>query len=224
MPIKREYNKDFFKTWSPEMAFVLGFLFADGNIVLTNRGTHFVSLYTADEALIMSIQKTLASSHKVAARKSETGVVYRLQIGSKVWFDDLQKLGLTPNKSARMRFPYLPKKYIGDFVRGYFDGDGNVWSGTIHKQRKTSHTTLQLAFTSASHYFLEGLLDLLHQIGVKGGSIRKSKLGEYSRLSFGAADALTIYKIMYNGPHKLYLPRKKQVFEKFVNCGGSSTG
>lgn len=206
------------------MAYILGFLYADGNIVKTKRDTHFVAIYTADKDLLIAMKGIFNAEHKISGRQSKTGTVFRIQIGSRVWFNDLFEIGLTPNKSHRMRLPYVPKKYLSDFIRGYFDGDGNVWSGSVHIDRKTSHSVLQVAFTSASFCFLSDLLLCMQTYGVIGGSVRKSNQGNYSRLSFSTRDALTIYKIMYNGAHKLYLPRKKQVFEKFVNCGGSSTG
>jgi intein-encoded DNA endonuclease-like protein len=65
-------------------------------------------------------------------RSAKSGFVYRLQVGSREWFDDVGKLQLTPNKTSRMRVPKIPKKYCGDFIRGYFDGDGNVWVGRIN--------------------------------------------------------------------------------------------
>lgn len=225
MPIIKSYDKDFFKKWSHDMAYILGFIYADGNIVKTKRGTHFIAIYTADEELLKHIRIIFSSEHTISKRSSITGEVFRLQIGSKEWFTDLGKIGLVPNKTSRMRLPDISNKYFGDFVRGYFDGDGNVWTGLIHKKRFSPSVTIQVAFTSCSHEFLSDLHKELQTIAnVKGGSIYKSKIKNFSRLSFSKLDALKIYKIMYNAEHKLFLLRKKQVFAKFVNCGGSSTG
>ncbi len=225
MPILKSYNKDFFKTWSADMAYILGFLYADGNITETKRGTHFVSLYTADKDILLAIRKSFASDHKISKRTSATGHDYRIQIGSQEWFADLGKIGLFPNKTKRMLLPKVSKKYFGDFVRGYFDGDGNVWSGLIHKQRINPTLVLQVSFTSCSKEFLEALRTELKVCGVNGGGLYTPKKGNYSRLTLSSKDALIIYKIMYNAGHKLFLKRKKVVFDKFIhNCGGSSTG
>jgi intein-encoded DNA endonuclease-like protein len=216
MPIKKEFDKTFFKKWSPDMAYILGFLFADGNIIKTKRNTHFVALYTADYHLLFSMRRRMGSDHKISERTSDTGSVYVVQIGSRELFDDLIRLGLTPNKARRMQLPKIPKKYVGDFVRGYFDGDGCIWSGLTHAQRRRQTDALLLSFTSASHYFLSGLLDLLKARGILGGSLFRSKKGNFSRLSFSTLDSLKIYKIMYNEPTELFLPRKKLVFENFI--------
>ena len=115
-----------------------------------------------------------------------------------------------------MCVPEIPNKYIGDFIRGYFDGDGCVWSGIAHKNRKKQTPAILVCFTSASFGFLSDLFALLKIHGIVGGSLYKSRKGNYSRLSFGTLDSLKIYEIMYNAPHKLCLPRKKLIFEKFI--------
>ncbi|KXK00108.1 MAG: hypothetical protein UZ19_OD1000154 [Parcubacteria bacterium OLB19] len=148
VPIIKNYAKDFFKKWSHDMSYILGFIYADGNIVKTKRGTHFVSIYTADKELLKSIKIIIKSEHAISERNSSSGKVFRLQVGSKEWYSDLSEIGVFPNKSLRMRLPDIPDKYFGDFVRGYFDGDGNVWVGEIHKNRLSPSLTLQIAFTS----------------------------------------------------------------------------
>jgi intein/homing endonuclease len=198
------------------MAYVLGFLYADGSITKTKRNTHFVSLHIADKQLLYDIRAVLGAEHVISKRSARTGAVYRLQIGSREWYDDLVAIGLVPGKAKRMKVPAIPARFVGDFVRGYFDGDGNVWTGEIHKARPVPHQTLLVAFTSASKDFLVGLQNLLQTAGVEGGSCYTSSTKSFSRLQYSKHAALQIYKIMYNSGHKLYLPRKKHVFEKFL--------
>lgn len=218
MPIQKEFNKKFFKQWSPEMAYILGFLFADGNMVKTKRNTYFVGWYSGDEELLRLMARAMESNHKIGVRALKNlGVgVYVLQIGSKELFEDLVKLGLTPNKTRRMELPEIPNKYIGPFIRGYFDGDGNVWSGFINIKRKKPSLVLSVAFTCASQVFLENLRMLLRGVGLMGGGVYKIKNKECSRLQYSTRDALKLYEIMYNGSHSLFLPRKRLVFEKFL--------
>ncbi len=216
MPIHKEFNKLFFKKWSRDMAYILGFLFADGNIIKTKRNTHFIGWYGGDYGLLFSMAKVIGSKHKIAQRKTKIGGVYVLQIGSKELFNDLVKLGLTPNKTRRMQLPQIPEKYVGDFIRGYFDGDGCVWTGEVHKKRKKRTPGILTVFTSASIDFLSNLFLLLKRYGVVGGSLFKSKKGNYGRLSFSTLDSLKMYEIMYNDPTELFLARKKLIFEKFI--------
>jgi intein-encoded DNA endonuclease-like protein len=216
VPIYKKYNRDFFKIWSPDMAYILGFLFADGNIIKTKRHTHFMSVYTKDRPLLYLMRSLMGSDHKISKKISETGYCYKIQIGSKELFNDLVALGLIVNKAKRMKLPNIPNKYIGDFVRGYFDGDGNVWVGFLNKKRKTPTSVIQSSFTSCGKSFLEGLLFCLRKQGLLGGYIYKVKSKNCSRLSFSIRDSLKLAEIMYNRPHKLCLVRKKLVFEKFI--------
>lgn len=216
MPIHREYNRDFFKKWTSEMAYVLGFLYADGNVTQTKRGTHFIAVYSADKDLLLDIRNVLGSKHSLSVRRSSSGCVYRIQVGSKEWFNDVVKLGLFPGKTKRMELPKVPSKFFADFIRGYFDGDGNVWVGKTNKHRSNPTSVIMTAFTSGSHGFLQSLHEVLRGVGLRGGSLFKIKNKNYSRLLLSVGDSLKLYEIMYNGRHKLYLKRKKAVFDSFV--------
>ena len=216
MPIYKKYNRNFFKKWSSDMAYILGFLFADGNIIKTKRGTHFTSIYTKDRPLLHAMRSSMGSNHKISKKISEVGYCYKIQIGSRELFTDLLALGLIVNKAKRMKLPNIPQKYVGDFIRGYFDGDGNVWVGFLNKKRKTPTFVIQSSFTSCGKNFLNGLLSCLKKQGLLGGYIYKVKSKNCNRLSFSINDSLKLAEIMYNKPHRLVLARKKLVFEKFM--------
>ena len=170
MPIYRCVDKKFFKSWSRNSAYVLGFLFADGSLETNNRGSKYFSIQITDLILLRKLRNALAAEQKISKRSSGAGHknLYRLQIGSKDMHADLLALGLSESKSQTMSFPKVPKKYLRDFVRGYFDGDGNVWVGEIHKNRECRHLAIQTTFTSASSQFLQGLQTALEGEGIRG--------------------------------------------------------
>ena len=178
------------------MAYVLGFFAADGNMIKTKRKTHFIAIQLTDKEIVYAIRKTMNADHTISrrTRSSSERDIYRLQIGSKEMYEDLLKLGFSQNKTKRLLVPDMPKKYFFDFVRGYFDGDGNVWVGEVHKERKTRTLVIQIAFTSVSKDFLISLKNKLHEHGVIGGSIYSHKTKNYSRLAFVNSDALKISK------------------------------
>lgn len=207
------------------MAYVLGFIYADGNIIYTKRGTWFWSLQITDEDILEEIKKVLQSSHIISRKKKFDNhkQQYRLQIGSKEMCEDLLKLGLTERKSKTILFPYIPKKYFSDFVRGYFDGDGGVWVGFKNKHRKNKTYVISAYFTSGSKDFLIGLKNILFGYGLLGGSLVKKERG--FDLKYSIKDSLILCKIMYNSTCTLFLKRKKDRFENYIEkCGRSSTG
>ena len=216
MPIQKTINKNFFKKWSRDMAYILGFIYADGNLTKNKRGGHYLSIYTADRELLIKMREVLKSDHKISNRKSVSGFNYCIQIGSKEIFADLNKIGMRLNKTFRMKLPKIPNKYFSDFLRGYFDGDGSVWVGELHKDRKKKLLGIRTVFTSCSKGFLDSLRVGLAKFFAENGVISKGK-GNYYRLTYSIWGSLKIFKIMYNSHQlQLFLNRKKATFEKFL--------
>ena len=130
MGIKYQADENFFKAWSPDMAYTLGYLYADGSLEDASylRGK-YMRVTSTDKSTIMKIRQWLKSEHSIVTMKPNwpNGKLrYLLRIGSHKLYDTLICLGLYPNKSLTVRFPKVPKKYLRHFVRGYFDGDGCV--------------------------------------------------------------------------------------------------
>ncbi|MDP3996848.1 MAG: hypothetical protein Q8P86_04120 [bacterium] len=219
MPVYKNFNKDFFKVWTSEMAYALGLFSADGNFIKNKRGACYFSLEINDGNIIRKVKECLGSDHKIGVRvdKKSTKPRYRLQIGSREFYDDLRLLGFDKNKTFHLSVPLVPIEYFGDYVRGYFDGDGNVWVGFHNKHRKNSTKVIETAFTSCSLLFLNQLHIRLKNSGIVGGRIYNAKNGNFSRLMFSISDSLKLYEIMYNNTcPSLFLNRKKKVFEKYL--------
>ncbi len=198
------------------MAYVLGFFAADGCMIKNNRGAHFIEFHITDKDLLVKIKKLLNSDNKISTRernfKWKTG--YRLQIGSKAMFKDLLSAGMTPRKSNIIKLPAVPKKYFNHFVRGYFDGDGNVFLNR-RTDRANRNFILQSGFTSGSEKFLKGLhINLKKFARIRGGTLCYTS-GAH-RLSFSIEDSIRLYKFMYNTKNGLFLLRKKKIFEKYI--------
>ena len=203
------------------MAYILGFFAADGNLTLGRRGNHYIEFTSTDQEIIQRIRSVFGSNHKIPrrARRLNHKDSFRIQIGSKIIFNDLQKLGFTPNKSKTLQYPKTPKKYLRDFVRGYFDGDGHVVTGLYpRKSRPSKIRVLFSGFTSGTKDFLVKLWNELKIRGiVNGGTLYYAQRGH--RLNFSKKDSLQLYRFLYNKVgYGLYLPRKKEVFEKFMRA------
>jgi hypothetical protein len=221
MPLYRKVNKEFFKKWSRGMAYVLGFFAADGYITVNKRGGQFWCIQITDKSLLYSIRNVIGSEHKISHRVRHGNMksIFRLQIGSIEMCDDLRRLGFNERKTKNLSVPNVPKEYFSDFVRGYFDGDGNVWVGLLNRNRKIPSLTIMTMFTSCSLVFLRQLQEKLISFGFQGGSVYQSKRN-YSRLQFSKVNSLKLYDFMYNqwGYQKpgLFLQRKKVVFERYM--------
>ena len=142
---KYYYNKDYFnKIDTEEKAYWLGFLYADGCI---NR------YYKNEKLKAMSLELTLCEKDKKHLEKFakclETNVPIRIKktkLNNKIYSSykivisctklcyDLINLGCIPNKTYDIKFPtyeIVPKNFMRDFIRGFFDGDGCISTTTM---------------------------------------------------------------------------------------------
>jgi len=201
------------------MAYVLGFFAADGNMLVNKRGAHFIEFPSTDKEIVYKIRDALKSNLIVSEyqpKDKNNRRRYRLQIGSKEIYNDLLKFGMMPRKSKLMGFPSIPDEYLSHFVRGYFDGDGNVTVTTyVRKNRNNKLTTTILSgFISGSKNFLEGLFLKLKEVAnISSGSLYY--YGRGYRLYFSVRGSLALYGFMYKNSDNFYLPRKKKIFEKY---------
>ncbi|MEI6777369.1 MAG: hypothetical protein WCK70_10760 [Chloroflexales bacterium] len=121
---------EFFRVWSPEMAYVLGYWWADGYMrVKRNTGAHNIEIASVDRDHLRLIAATIGEKfdYRKITAKSEC---YGIEFCSKEMYYDLLALGGMPNKSNVIGFPTVPSALLVHFVRGFVDGDGTLaWNG-----------------------------------------------------------------------------------------------
>lgn len=195
---KYSINQDYFKTWSHNMAYVLGLWFADGCIY--NGRIFDITLHKKDKYILKKIAEEL--DYKGNLYDYVDRQAARLNFSCKAIYQDLVALGGVENKSFVLTFPKVPDKYLPDFIRGYFDGDGCIM--------RLKGNRVNSAFTCGSRVFLEKLLKILKEkAGIVGGSFDDSC---YS-LKFGKRDTFKLGQFMYQNNPELFLERKRKKFE-----------
>lgn len=214
----RHINKTFFEQWSSEMAYVLGFFTADGSMYETKRGTKYLDFTSTDREIIEQIKKALESEHKIVERKMDGNKcdIYRLQVGSKKMFGDLLKLGFQPCKTKCLPSLEVPDEHFGDFVRGYFDGDGNVYFKKHYvKARGKKKPVFKSRFISSDLVFLKSLHKQLKDFGIGKGFIQSKERGNALVLSH--RDSVALFALMYNNSScSLRMKRKYHVFKNAI--------
>ena len=194
---KYNINKDYFKTWSSNMAYMFGFWCADGCIY---GGRMFdITVGKKDKYIIKKFAEELGYEGPIYDYVDKQAS--RINFSCKTIYNDIIALGGCENKSLILKFPKIPKQYLSDFIRGYFDGDGcimNLKGGRINS-----------TFTSGSKEFLDQLLVILKtEAGVEGGSYDISS----KSLRFGKRDSIKIGKYIYRNNPELFLIRKQKKF------------
>ena len=206
------------------MAYVLGYLYADGNMEDASylRGK-YVRVSSVDRVTIERIRRWLGSEHTIvslAPRSYHSATRYLLRIGSTRLYESLYSRGLTPHKSLTIQFPSVPEKYLSPFVLGYLDGDGCVFfeKGTGSKGQKIVKR-LAVIFTSGSRQFLMQLSECLgRHLTIKKKDVYESRRSY--QLRYSTYDSIKILQFLYQRDTKLIaLERKHAIFEEYMNWG-----
>lgn len=120
----------FFRCWSAEMAYVLGYWWADGYMRhRKDTGAHLIEMASNDRAHLDQVARAIGETSNLR-RISGSLNCYEIEFCSKEMYYDLLALGGMPNKSNVIGFPSVPAEYLVHFVRGFVDGDGTLaWNG-----------------------------------------------------------------------------------------------
>ena len=189
--------------WSPALSYAVGIISTDGN--LSPDGRH-INITSKDKNLILQTKKALGIDYRVGRKSRSFGKnkkYYVLQFGDKNFYEFLLSIGLTPAKSKIISSVLIPKKYFYDFLRGCFDGDGNI-NVSYHPQ--STQPQLRVRLASASKNFL---------IWIKHGWIYTSKK-QLHMLSFGKNDSIKILRLMYYKKVEFFLKRKYNIASGFI--------
>ncbi len=222
MIFKKRINQDFFKTWTSEMSYVLGYVTADGCIAASkdrkNNPLTF-NITSAEKKHLYRLRNVLGSEHKIGKKSggSSNIIAYQLQIRNPIITKDLINLGILPRKTYNLSPIKVPEKYFPDFVRGFFDGDGTVYIYNVNKipQIKAGFVSSSLSFiTKFDEQLCENLSIPKKTIHQTTDKRMGRKMTQYT-IHFYIDDCEKLAEFMYRNVPTLYLPRKHRVFEKW---------
>lgn len=134
---KYSINKNYFNVInSQEKAYILGFICADGHI---SNDRLCITISETDVLLLEKIKKEIGSNQKLKKFEKDSShntnkkcKMVSLQISSVDFVKPLVKMGLGGNKTYNLNsniLKFIPKYLVRHFLRGFFDGDGNVLFG-----------------------------------------------------------------------------------------------
>lgn len=194
-------NHDFFKQFSPEMAYVLGWFFSDGN-VSSDKGSISIHLNKKDHYILEKMKNLMESTRPIDSYSNSS----YLRLDSKILAQDLINLRCVPKKSLFLEFPDIPPQYLSHFIRGFFDGDGS-----IHFNKPN---TIKVTFISTKQFLEKLQIELNNILGLRIGSLQR-QIKMCIALYYGD-DARKLCDWMYENSKDLYLIRKKERFDKHI--------
>lgn len=215
--LKNRYtlNEDYFNEINTEeKAYILGLIYADGfvgednNFVLSMKDSQIVEDVANALEFTGDIKKTNTGGFKNSKK------CYRLNLSSKKLVSDLNKYGVYPQKSLTLdKFPDIEERFYGDFLRGYFDGDGSISSyvrNTTSKGKLYSYEILRMTIIATEPFIIK----IKEKFDVKG-SIRASVTEGLVYLDIqGKKDLLKLYELMYKNA-TIFLERKKKIWDDY---------
>lgn len=215
--LKNRYtlNENYFeKIDTEEKAYILGLIYADGFV---GKDNNFV-LSMKDEHIVRDVANAIAFTGDI--RKTDTGGFenstgcYRLNLSSEKLVSDLNKHGVYTCKSLTLdEFPNIESKFYGDFLRGYFDGDGSISfyiKNTTKKGKVYSYEVLHMTILATEPFLLK-----IKEVFNIGGHIRESKTEELKYLDIQSKeDLLKLYELMYKNA-TIFLNRKKKIWDDY---------
>ena len=196
-------NNNYFSQQNEKMAYIMGFLAADGNV--SKKGNRIQSqLSIKDLEHLQIIHNEIGGSD--VYKYDNNGFpacgwyCYSAQIKK-----DLANYGIIPNKTGHIFVPKnLDKKYWRDFIRGYFDGDGSIYEDS---------NGMRLTITSANPEILEDINDYFKENNIKPSKLYKDHNNQDIR--FRTQACIDIYNLLYY-PNCLHLKRKKERFLELI--------
>lgn len=226
---KTVYNKSFFSSWTPEMAYVLGVIATDGNVDpgyrndptrKSTRACGRLKIAQKEPELLLKVLNLMECDTKLhrseerVSKGVKAGSVYFFYINDDQLYHRLLQLGITPRKSLTLKFPIIPEEYIRHFIRGCWDGDG-----TIYFESRSCKPVAK--FVCGSKEFIQSLQLVLNDVGLPRQKIylRKYKtqrgVGRSYTLQYTGASCAFLFEYFYNKvSSEQYLSRKYTLFKK----------
>lgn len=132
---KYQLNEDVFSILTSDSAYWLGFIAADGCILVTgsdpNPKVLSFNLNVRDKEHLEKFKKFCDSNAIITENLSVEGygagtTLAHLEINSRRLVSDLEKYGICRAKSNILQPPNIPPEFFLDWIRGYIDGDGSI--------------------------------------------------------------------------------------------------
>lgn len=205
--------------------YLLGVVMSDGH-VCTQKRHKSISIFSKDLDWLEEIRNVVSPGRPVYTYSDDSHELNFTSLNLVEWFHDK---GSANSKSLTLEFPKVPRKYLADLVRGYFDGDGSVSIASYNKTKNNkiyTYTKLSAYICTASEIFAKSLCNELDELGIKHGWQRvkppteiKGRLVQNNaewqyRVTFADQTAIKFFNWTHYDPSLLALKRKLQLIDR----------
>lgn len=201
-------NHTFFKNIdTADKAYFLGLLMSDGYIQTNLYNKEVGIALQCKDYYILEKLNNYISPKKILSKYKNS---YKWKVASSIMYNDLEKYGITENKShSEYVYPTIPKEFDRDFIRGYFDGDGCI------SIKSTGYNVI--SFCGNSKIFLESLASILLSYGIHTRPLncytKTKNYPLYTLYISGGINKSIFKKFLYEGA-ATFLNRKYERFKE----------
>ena len=192
---------------TPNKAYIIGLIASDGNIYQRDghQGQIRLSFQNteSEHSLLTNILSDMNATHPIKkTTKASNDKQYEyisVTIVSDQIYNDLFRIGIMPQKTWQMDIQQvidcIPTKFVNDFLRGYFDGDGCITGVDKNKPSRT-HINIAMPLQSANT-----LRQYLLSVGIDVAVREDKRPGKYThpfgRIEFFGVNKYIFLKWMY---------------------------
>lgn len=205
---KYRVNQNFFKTWTPESAWLYGWALGDGGYTTPRSFRFGVSII--DKEVLYKFQTLLESDHPITDYSTLDKRTRKEHAASMINFCSAE----ITRDLKRLSYMDVPIDFFDSFVRGFFEAEGGVYANK--RNNRSKGWSLISIFSQSDKKMLEYIHRRLREMGaVKGGSLYVKKDG-VCQLTFSVKDTIALYHFMYDNSDFMFLQRKKDTFEELI--------
>ena len=214
-----EVDENYFeKLDTNNKVYVLGFLYADGNVSKEKYNLQ-LSLQEGDKEILEKISKDMKSNKPLGFRNFKkynykTGLKTQnqwcLTIHNRKIHQDLSKWGIVPQKTHIINYPdFLKDNQHSHFLRGIIDGDG-----CIHPYSYTEHTCS--VDINGTYNFCLGAKKIIEKfINIHCSLFKTARNGTTYRISISGKNQVSKFLDWVYKDADLYLKRKYELYLQY---------
>lgn len=204
-------NTTAFNEYTEESCYWAGFLMADGNV--DSKGRVRLMLKYDDILHLEKFKTYLKSTHTISSNTDKYNRC-SFEFTNREMCEVLEfNFNIVPCKSLISKFPKIPNKFLRDFIRGYFDGDGSVCESFSNKNSVTS--SIYATFACGSKEFIEHLYLKINSTLGTVGHLQDFGSGKKWQIKYNTNDAKLLLDYMYKDC-AVYLDRKYALYQRLV--------
>ena len=155
--------------WSTSLAWVLGYYYGDGSYDGPKyNGSHSISFSTTEKKAVELLKETTKDIFGNPCYAYNLGSKYKVNLNSVMSYVLIKAFPKLEGKEPLN----IPKEFIGDFLRGFFDADGNVHLRpkkkiSIKKMPCNSFDTPRVKITLANEKLIKWIQKLLKNLDIE---------------------------------------------------------